>query len=450
MGKVYRATHRFLGYKRAIKILRPEYAQHEEIVERFKFEAIRATKINHSNVVKVFNFGFDQDGSGVPFLVMEFIDGVSLLEVLERHDPRSVALTTEFAVQSLRGLARLHATNIVHRDISPQNLMLTRSESGEPMIKVIDLGIAKAREPEESGPGRTVAGTFLGKPAYAAPEQFTFDPVSARTDLYSFAVTFYELYTGRLPFPGRDFTKEHLVDQPLDFAVSDRKGRLPRELRAVLLRGLEKLPERRFGNADEFRKSLQPFLDPARGCEQELSQILGPWGSAVEPVAPPPPVAPEPEPAERDGGTLIEPLTDTVREPRILPETQLEPEPLPQPDTVPETQPEPEPWPKPEPRTLPETQPEPEPEAEWETEELLDSTAAIRSVCDKGHGMPADKLFCPTSGCGRPRDDVDYRPLCRGVVKGWYGSHYCGFHRNLDDPRQKFCMRCGTRLKDSF
>jgi serine/threonine-protein kinase len=193
MGSLYKVRHRLLDEVRVVKVIRsrPD-AVGEEGADRFLAEARAATKLRHPNVAVLHDFAAGEDGQA--FIVMEYIDGWNLLEVLNGFGPPPVPLTLEIARQSLKALGYLHRHKIVHRDVSPDNLMLTRDVDGHPLVKLIDLGIAKALEGQG---GLTTTGVFLGKPRYGSPERFSGTGWDERSDLYSFGVVLYELLTGR-------------------------------------------------------------------------------------------------------------------------------------------------------------------------------------------------------------------------------------------------------------
>lgn len=275
MGAVYKVRHRLLDEVRVIKVMRPQVEEQGQIKNRFLREARIAVKVRHPNIAQMYDFSVDD--SGTAFIVMEYIDGITLQTVLKRTGAPSLGMVLELAQQSLQALAHLHKKGIVHRDISPDNLMLATDDLGDPRIKLIDLGIAKTVKGEHN---LTATGVFLGKIRYASPEQFRPQegaPVDHRADLYSFGVVLYELLTGQHPIKGDSWSQliaGHLFEKPLDFGISDPDGKVPEELRAVVLHALQKAVGDRFQDARSFRAEITPLqrthaFDPA-----ELAAIL--------------------------------------------------------------------------------------------------------------------------------------------------------------------------------
>jgi serine/threonine protein kinase len=249
MGAIYKVRHRLLDEERVIKVLRPQFEDDQELKERFAREARSAIKLRHPNVVQIFDFSLEETGAGL--IVMEFIDGTDLGRLVIPGKLPSLPLALEIARQSLKALGFLHLHGFVHRDVSPDNLMLALDYDQRPLVKLIDLGIAKRHDTKEA---LTVSGSFLGKFRYASPEHFgSRGPggVEARSDLYTFGLVFYELLTGRYPLVGEGTSQliaAHLFQQPIDFAAAGA-GALPPELGAMALKALAKEPEKRFEDA---------------------------------------------------------------------------------------------------------------------------------------------------------------------------------------------------------
>lgn len=279
MGAIYKVRHRLLDEVRVVKVIRSHMEPDGETGERFLREARVANRLRHPNIAALHDFAIGDDGNA--FIVMEFIDGLNLLEILQTHGPPPISLTLEIARQSLKAIGYLHRQRLVHRDVSPDNLMLTRDVDGHPQVKLIDLGIAKAFEGgigEGAGGGAlTTTGIFLGKPRYASPEQFGTAPLDARSDLYSFGIVLYELLTGQCPITGKDpasYMAGHLIRPPVPFEQSDPRERVPAELRAAVMRALAKKPRERFESAEDLTWALTLIQDRFPLAGGELDEVF--------------------------------------------------------------------------------------------------------------------------------------------------------------------------------
>jgi len=275
MGAVYKVRHRLLEEVRVVKVMRPHLAEDEVLQARFLREAKVAVKLRHPNLAQIYDFTVDD--SGYAYLVMEFIDGLNLQEVIKVIEKPGLGLVLEVARQSLEALGYLHRKRIIHRDVSPDNLLLTRDDEGALQVKLIDLGIAKVRGGDDS---LTSEGTFLGKVRYSSPEHFKTQEgpdVSAASDLYSFGVVFYEMLTGTYPIQGTSVASlisGHLLHPPLSFEDSDPEGRVPEDLRTVVRKALDKDPKKRFRSSTSFIKALQPWLEEHPLEENEFEAIF--------------------------------------------------------------------------------------------------------------------------------------------------------------------------------
>ena len=284
MGAVYKARHRLLDQERAIKVIRTPVELSAEAGERFLREARVASRLRHPNLAVLHDYAVADDGNA--WLVLEWIDGVTLREALRRDGPPPLTLALEIARQTCEALAYLHRQKIIHRDVSPGNLMLARDFDGRPLVKLIDLGLAKALE--GTGDGLTTGGLFVGKLRYASPEQFGSDGVDARSDLYSLGVVLYEMLTGWCPVEGHDprsWMAGHLFREPLRFEESDPQGRVPEDLREVVLRTLAKNPEERPASAEELAESLRCIQErhPLQGDEMDVAPAPAPVAVEEEP-----------------------------------------------------------------------------------------------------------------------------------------------------------------------
>jgi eukaryotic-like serine/threonine-protein kinase len=275
MGTIYKVRHRLLDEIRVVKIMRPHVVADEDLKRRFLEEAKIAIRLKHPNLCSIHDFAADEGGTA--YLVMEHIDGANLADLLKSRGPFSPSLAIEIGHQSLLALGYLHRKGVIHRDIAPDNLMLTHDEEGRPSVKLIDLGIAKALNRVDM----TATGVFLGKLKYASPEQFgSLSPgekLDGRSDLYGLGVVLYEILTGMRPYKAEspaELLRAHLVEQPIAFSESDRDGRVPPELRTVVLRSLEKKREQRYATAEDFDRDMAKLLgrfDTARDLETTAS-----------------------------------------------------------------------------------------------------------------------------------------------------------------------------------
>lgn len=258
MGSIYKVCHKLLDEVRVVKVMRPEMIGDEELQRRFVEEAKTATRLKHPHICTIHDFALDDDGTA--YLVMEFIDGINLTDLMVSGHPPNLSLSLEIAHQALLALAYLHRKSIVHRDVAPDNLMLTHDEDGRPHVKLIDLGIAKAVDRDHR---MTSTGVFLGKLKYASPELFgsllPSEKIDGRSDIYSLGVVLYEILTGVRPIPGdapAELLRGHLFVPPKTFEETDPEGRVPPEVRAVILKALEKKREDRFASAEEFDREI--------------------------------------------------------------------------------------------------------------------------------------------------------------------------------------------------
>jgi serine/threonine-protein kinase len=249
MGAVYRANDRRLDEVVAVKVLRPEVLQDDPtLLERFKQELKLARKITHRNVLRTHDF---DEAEGTPYISMEFIDGVTLKDLVRSRGALPVGVGLRIAKQMCQGLDAAHRQGVIHRDIKPQN-MLILPESGD--LKIMDFGIARVSEVKgREEAGLTTAGTVMGTPDYMPPEQAQGRPADFRSDIYSVGVVLFELFTGKLPFRGETPMATVLAHvQKAPPRPRDVNPRLAPELESAILRCLEKDPRARFQKVSEL------------------------------------------------------------------------------------------------------------------------------------------------------------------------------------------------------
>lgn len=275
MGAVYLARHQRMGREDALKILPRRLASDPDALARFSREARNASYINHRNVCDVYDFGETEDG--LPFLAMEYVDGETLGQILEREGPLSTRRLITIMEQVTYALEAAHARGIVHRDLKPDNIMVTRDPvDGSEQVKVVDFGIAKAVEGAEEEQEVTRAGWVVGTPEYVSPEQLSGGEVGVRSDLYSLGVVIFRVLTGEFPFAGetwREIMTSRLTDPPR--RLVEVRPNLPNSaaLQKVLDRTLSRDPAQRQESATVFREEL---LGAVRSPEPGGPRASGP------------------------------------------------------------------------------------------------------------------------------------------------------------------------------
>lgn len=269
MGTVWRARDEVLGRHVAVKVLHDHLARDEDILDRFRLEAVAAARLTHPAVVRVFDTGID---GGIFYIVMELFDGRTLESVLAERGPLEPVEAARIIRNVLQGLGHAHDQGVIHRDVKPGNILIDR----DGYVKVTDFGIAKAAF---AGEDLTTTGNLLGTSRYLAPEQVSDRTVDARADLYSTGIVLYEALAGRVPFQA----ETHIATATMRLSTDPvppralRSG-ISRELDAVVMRALAREPDERFQSAEEFAIALARAV-PTDG-----------------PPGPPPPPGPGPEP----------------------------------------------------------------------------------------------------------------------------------------------------------
>jgi eukaryotic-like serine/threonine-protein kinase len=261
MGVVYKVEHARIGKLMALKLLTGELSRDQELVGRFKREALMVSKLSHPNTVQVFDYGAAE---GMTYLAMEYLRGDDLGRIIRKTGPLSPERTAKIVVQICSSLAEAHDLDIVHRDLKPENIMIIRGPSDSDLVKVLDFGLAKLRESTELGEV-TTRGAIVGTPYYMAPEQIRGEAADQRSDIYALGALLYACLTGRpvfdAPRPMGVLTK-HLTEAAPSPTTRFPELAIPGRLSAIVLKALAKEPAARFQHVRELQRAL---VDELRG-----------------------------------------------------------------------------------------------------------------------------------------------------------------------------------------
>src|SRR5690349_2127381 len=257
MSNVYQATDLILERTVAVKILAEHLSDDERFVARFRREALAVAKLIHPNIVQVYDTGID---GGRHYIVMEYVEGRSGAQILQRQGPVDPEIAAEIGIQACAGLDYAHRRGIIHRDVKPGNLMVVGGPvgGGEMIVKLTDFGIARAIEQTRI----TQVGSVVGTAAYLAPEQVRGEEATPATDVYALGVVLYQFLTGRLPYEGSSLAELAVRQQNEKPLPPDTyNSEVPETLGAAVLRALEGDPNRRYASADELAAGLRLGLE---------------------------------------------------------------------------------------------------------------------------------------------------------------------------------------------
>jgi len=346
MGAVYRARRVHIGDEVAIKVLHSRLTGDEKLVERFRREARAAAQLHHPNVVTIHDYGEARGPGGFAYIVMELVRGESLRDLLKREgrlEPRrAVSLMRDVCA----GVGAAHRRGIVHRDIKPDNIIVTPADEDHPVesVKVVDFGIAKLRDLAAEGSTLTEAGMMVGTLFYMSPEQCKGEPLDSRADVYSLGAMLYEMLAGTPPFTASNITSlifKHVGEPPPPLPEDLN---VPAALRAAVLRALSKEPDARPRDASEFSREIQAALTPAppevnaadaAGTDAKpSSEIFFPATARPVPVTPSAPPQPSARAADTTPDASTQEEVTVVHDPSRAQPRPSAPLPAPAPRTV--------------------------------------------------------------------------------------------------------------------
>jgi serine/threonine-protein kinase len=323
MGAVYRGEQISLKRAVAVKLLKPELGANQMVLRRFNAEAEAVAKLSHPNTVNIYDFGQDSDGS--LFIAMEFIEGRSLRDAIQKEGPFSPTRAISIAIQVAASLSDAHAHSIVHRDLKPDNVMLQDRGRQRDVVRVLDFGIAKLRDDNRATQqAMTQAGDMLGTPQYMAPEQIRGEAIDGRTDIYALGCMIYEMVTARLPYEAPTIMamlSKHLLEQVVRPSQRRPDLMIPPALDQLVLAAMAKDPAARPATMDRYAEMLQALLatlpaDPNRSAGMSVQQpVVAPLAPASHrgPLAGPPTAAPPMTPPP--GPASMPPMAPSVTPP---------------------------------------------------------------------------------------------------------------------------------------
>lgn len=259
MGVVYRGKHSLMERIVAIKMLLSQLISDTNSVKRFQQESKASARLKHPHIIDVYDFGISP--AGQPYIVMEFLEGTPLSDLIKKEGQISVDRSIKLIAQACDALDHAHKQGVVHRDLKPSNIVLTTYDEEKDYVKVVDFGVAKLIEIGNNGEGQrlTQAGEVCGSPVYMSPEQCMGQELDARSDIYSMGIVLYETLTGKLPILGKtmvDTMSKHISEPPVPFNVARPDLYIPERLEWVVNKALSKDPANRQQSMEELKFDL--------------------------------------------------------------------------------------------------------------------------------------------------------------------------------------------------
>jgi serine/threonine protein kinase len=316
MGIVYLAKHQMMDRLVAVKMLQAELSHDELSVKRFVQEAKAASALNHPHIISLYDFGILPTGQ--PYLAMEYLEGVPLLDLIRKRGPISPQRAVKIFGEAADGLHHAHIAGIVHRDLKPSNIILVNHDNDPDFVKIVDFGLAKLMPwSGKESQHLTKTGEVFGSPIYMSPEQCMGKQLLPTSDIYSLGVTLFESLTGRPPFRGQNSIQtasKHMSEQPPIFEEVVPGLGVPPALEAVVLRALAKNPDDRFQNMAEMKDAMERALyaEPDLNSQPPLiSQEMRSFTKSTVPSSVVPPYVSQKE---------IRPILQTVETPKLRPQ----------------------------------------------------------------------------------------------------------------------------------
>ncbi len=268
MGMVYKVEHTQMGKVAALKLLHQNLARDKDLVKRFQREATSISRLNHPNIVQVFDFGRVDDSM---YLVMEYLPGEDLAHLLRRQGPVPVQRCLPILTQICDALSEAHHQQVIHRDLKPENVRIRRTRDGSEIVKVLDFGLAKILDETDTDSAVTERGSVMGTPYYMAPEVIRAKRMDGRLDIYSLGAVAYRMLTGVSAFVGKSpmvVLTKHLNEKLIPPSERAPDRLIPPELDSIVMRAMEKDVDRRYQTAGELKRDLMSLL---RTLDGEMS-----------------------------------------------------------------------------------------------------------------------------------------------------------------------------------